>query len=55
MHRRCLLAEEIPRAIVGSGCLGDLIVWPWLDRMDEIWELDGILNEEDWNVVSDNV
>lgn len=27
----------------------------WLDRMDDVWELDCILDEEDWNVVADNV
>jgi hypothetical protein len=40
---------------MSSSRLRDLIIWPWLDRMDEVWELDGILDEEDRNVVADNV
>lgn len=27
----------------------------WLDRMNEIWKLDGVLNEEDRNVVADYI
>jgi hypothetical protein len=52
---RWLLAEEIPGAIMRSSSLGDLTVWPWLDGMDQVGELDGILNEEDGDVVTNNV
>jgi hypothetical protein len=50
-----LRAKEVPCRVMGSGCLGDLIVRARLDRVDEVWEPDGILNEEDRNVVSDDI
>jgi hypothetical protein len=40
---------------MSSSCLGYLIVWARFDRVDEIWEPNGILNEEDRNVVSNNI
>jgi hypothetical protein len=50
-----LLAEEIPSGIVGGGSRWHLAVLLRLDRVNEIRESNGILNEEDGNVVSDNV
>jgi hypothetical protein len=38
-----------------SGCLRDLIVTARLDSVDQIWEQDGILDEENGDVVSNNV
>ena len=38
-----------------SGSLGDFAVWLRLDRMDEIWEEDGILDEENRDVVSNDI
>jgi hypothetical protein len=50
-----LLAEEVPGRVVSRGRLGDLIVWPWLDGVDQIREPNGILDEENGNVVSNDV
>jgi hypothetical protein len=55
VHRGRLLTEEIPRAVMSSSSLRDLIVWPWLDRVDQVRELNGILDEEDRDVITDNV
>jgi hypothetical protein len=55
VERRWLLAEKVPSAIMSSSGLGDLAVWPGLDSMDQIWELDGILNEEDGDVVTNDI
>lgn len=40
---------------MGSSCLRDLIIGRWLDRVDEVGELNRILNKEDGNIVSDNI
>jgi hypothetical protein len=40
---------------MSSSGLRNLAVRLWLDRMDQIRELDGILNEEDWDVVSNQI
>ena len=48
-------AEEVPGRVVGSSSLRDLIVRARLDRVDQVREPDGILDEEDGDVVSDNV
>jgi hypothetical protein len=55
MHGTRLGTEKVPRCIVSSRSLGYLIVRTRLDRVDEIREPNGILDEKDWNVVSDNV
>jgi hypothetical protein len=55
VERRWLLAEKVPSAIMSSSGLGNLAVWPGLDSMDQIWELDGILNEEDGDVVTNDI
>ena len=55
MQRRRLLAKEVPGAVVRRRRLGDLIVGPGLDGVDQIGELDGVLDEEDGDVVADNV
>jgi hypothetical protein len=55
MESRRLLAEEIPSGIVSSRCLRDLAIRRRFDRMNKIGELNGILDEEDWDVVADNI
>jgi hypothetical protein len=55
VHGGRLLRKEVPCAVMRSGSLRDFSVRLWLDCMDEIRELDGILDEEYWNVVANNV
>ena len=55
VHGARLGAEKVPGGIVGGGGLGDLIVGARLDRVDEVGEPDGVLDEEDGDVVSDNI
>lgn len=50
-----LLTEEVPGCVVGAGRLGHLAIGLGLDRVDEIGELDGRLDEENRHVVSHNV
>lgn len=50
-----LLTEKVPGSVVSSGSLRNLIVGLRLDSVDEIGEKDGILDEEYWNVVSNNI
>jgi hypothetical protein len=50
-----LLAEEVPGRIVSSRALGNLAILSRLDRVDEVRELNGILDEENRNVVADEV
>jgi hypothetical protein len=40
---------------MGCCCLWNLILWFWLDGMDEIRKLNGILDEKDRDIVTDNV
>ncbi len=40
---------------MGRGGLRDLIVRHGLDRVDEVGEADGVLDEEDGNVVSNDI
>lgn len=47
--------NEIPEVIVRRLCLGNFIVRLRLAGVDKVGELDGILNEEDRNVVANNV
>ena len=56
-HMRCLglQAYKVPKVVMGSLCLGDLIMWFWLDSMNEVRELDGVLNKENRNVVADDI
>jgi hypothetical protein len=50
-----LLAEEVPSGVVRGSSLGDLVVATGLDGVNEIREQDGILDEENGNVVSNNI
>ena len=40
---------------MSSGCLRDLTVRAWLHRMNQIWEPDGILDEENRDIVPNDV
>ncbi len=40
---------------MSSGCLGNFTIRTRLNRVDEIRESDGILDEEHWNIVAHNV
>lgn len=55
VHCAWLGAKEVPCRVVGCGRLGDLVVRAGLHRVDEVRELDGILNEEHGDVVSNDV
>ncbi len=55
VQRARLGAEKVPGGIVGRGGLGNLIVRHWLNRVDKVREADGILDEEDGNVVSNDI
>lgn len=48
-------AEEVPSGIVGGGGLGNLVVGARLDGVDKVGEADGILDEEDGDVVTDDI
>jgi hypothetical protein len=50
-----LLTEEVPSGVVRGSSLGDLVVATGLDGVNEIREQDGILDEENGNVVSNNI
>jgi hypothetical protein len=46
---------KVPEVVVGRLSLRYLVMRFWLACMDEVWELDGVLDEEDWDIVSDDV
>lgn len=50
-----LLREKIPSRVMSCSSLWYLAVRAWLYRMDKIRKSDSILNEEHWDVVSNNV
>lgn len=50
-----LLTKKVPGGIMRSGSLGNLIIAPRLDGVDQIREQDRVLDEEDWNVVSNQI
>ncbi len=47
--------DEVPESVVGRLRLRDLVVRLGFDRVDEVRKLDGILDEEHWHVVADQV
>lgn len=55
VERRWLLTEKVPSAVMSGGGLRNLTIRPGLNSMDQIRELNGILNEEDRNVVTNNI
>lgn len=40
---------------MGTLALRNIIVWFGLDCMYDVWELDGILYEENGNIISNNI
>lgn len=46
---------EIPKIAMGALGLRNLLVRLGLSRVYDIWEFDGVLNEENRDVVSDDV
>lgn len=52
---RGLLAKEIPGGVMGCGGLRDFTIALGLDGVDQVGELDGILDEKDGNVVTDDI
>lgn len=40
---------------MSSRCLRDLVIWARLHRVDEIRKPDSILDEENWDVVSNDI
>jgi hypothetical protein len=55
MERTWLATKEVPCGVVCSCALGYLPIRLRLDGVDEIREENGILNEENGDIVSDNV
>lgn len=53
-QKRIILTLEVPEIIVSSLGLRDCIVWLRLSGVYNIGELQGVLNEEDGNIVSVN-
>jgi hypothetical protein len=52
---RWLRAKEIPGAVMGSSSLRDFVIWTGFDGMDEIRKLNGILDEENWDIIADDI
>src|SRR5438128_1275769 len=46
---------EIPERVMGRGSLRHTMMWLRLYRMDQIWELHRVLNEEDRDVVANQI
>lgn len=46
---------EIPEVIVGGLSLRDLSVRFGFDSVNKIGEFEGVLNEENWNIVSNDI
>lgn len=55
MQRTRLLAKEVPGGIVCGGSLRNLVITARFDRVNQIREENGVLDEKDRNVVSDDI
>jgi hypothetical protein len=55
MQRAGLLTEEVPCRIMGGRGLGYLPIALRLDAVNEVWEQDCVLDEENRDVVADEV
>lgn len=55
VHCGRVLREEVPGGIVGSTGLWDFIIGTGFYSVDKIGELHGILDEERWDIVSNDV
>lgn len=40
---------------MSCGSLGNFVIRTRLHRMDEIWELNSVLDEEDWDVIANDI
>ena len=50
-----LLTKEIVGGIMGCSGLRDLVVWLRLESMNEVREQDGVVDEENWDVDSNDI
>jgi hypothetical protein len=55
VQRARFLAKKVPRRIVSRRSLWDFLVRAGLDGVDQVREENGILNEEDWDIIADDV
>jgi hypothetical protein len=55
VQRASLLAKEIIGRIVGCSRLRDLIIRLRLESMNEVREQDGVVDEENWDVNSNDI
>ena len=47
--------REVPEIVVRSLSLWNFNIWFRLRGVDQVCELDGVLNEEDWDVIADDI
>ena len=47
--------REVPDIVVCSLSLRNFNIWFRLRGVDQVCELDGVLNEEDWDVIADDI
>jgi hypothetical protein len=50
-----LQACEVPKVVMRTLALRNVIVRFWLDCMDNIRKLDCVLDKENWNIISDDI
>lgn len=55
VQRAGLLAEKVPGCVVSGRRLRHFVVWFRLHGVDKVREADGVLNEEDGDVVSNDI
>lgn len=55
VHAARLLTEKVPGAVMGRCCLRDLPVWLGLDRMNQVWKLDSVLDKKYRYIVANNI
>ena len=55
VQRTSFLAKEVIGRVVGSSGLRNMVVWHGLKSMDKVREKDSVVDEEDWNVDTNNI
>jgi hypothetical protein len=55
VHAGRLLAEKVPCTVMRGRRLRNFAIRLRLNSMDQIWKLDRILDEENWDVVSNDI
>lgn len=55
VQRTGFLAKEVIGRVVGGSCLRNMAVWHGLESMNKVWEKDGVVDEEDWNIDTNNI